>query len=180
MDGREGFRQTKLGWIPDDWEVIDTEKMLKNKKGAIKIGPFGSQLKKEFFVKNGYKVYGQENIFENDFSIGDRFVDSDRFNQLKTCQLEVGDFAISMMGTVGKCAIIPDSIQTGIMDSHLFRLQIDENVYDKNLLIHLFTSDMIKKLSVGGIMDGLSSKIVKSLRLTYFNNSNQQASEFRS
>jgi len=38
------------------------------------IGPFGSRLKKEFLVYIGYKLYEQENIYQNDFCFANKRV----------------------------------------------------------------------------------------------------------
>lgn len=162
------FKKTDLGHLPMDWDVVQTEDILKNSKGAIKIGPFGSQLKKDILVASGKKVYGQENVYNKDFDLGDRYITEAKFNELKSCELRSGDVVISMMGTVGKCTIVPKGIEQGIMDSHLLKLEIDEAKFDKNFLLHLIgESEIIKrqirKLSVGGIMEGLSSTIVKQL-----------------
>ncbi len=161
------FKETDSGQIPREWTVSTTEDLLIDQKGAIKIGPFGSQLKNIFFVPVGYKVYGQENVFLNNFSAGDHFINEERFSLLKSCELHAGDFVISMMGTIGKCSIVPSGIQKGIMDSHLLRLKIDETKFDKLFILHFFTSPnlqrQIKSLSVGGIMAGLSSKVIKRL-----------------
>ena len=140
-----------------------------NKDAGIKIGPFGSALKKELLVKWGYKVYGQENVFENDMEIGNRFISKNHFQRLKSCQLIEGDFVISMMGTIGQCMIIPHDFHEGIMDSHLLRMRVDEMILDKQYLIQIFKSkvviDQVKRLSVGGIMDGLSSSIFKRITI---------------
>lgn len=165
--GHTKFKETDIGQIPEEWSISNTDDLLIDQKGAIKIGPFGSQLKSTFFVTDGYKVYGQENVFRNDFSVGNHFINEERFNLLKSCELHEGDFLISMMGTIGKCAIVPAGIETGIMDSHLLRLKIDEKKFDKIFILHFFTSSnlqkQIKSLAVGGIMAGLSSKVIKRL-----------------
>ncbi len=154
--------------LPKEWQLVTIPDILLNQEGAMKIGPFGSQLKKDYFVENGFKVYGQENAFTKDFSIGNRYVDKARFNTLKSCELFAGDFIISMMGTIGKCAIVPETIEKGIMDSHLIRLQINEKKYQKELLSILIEEfpvikQQIVNLSVGGIMQGLSTKIIRQL-----------------
>lgn len=166
---KEGYKKTELGWIPREWRVIGTEEILIDEKNSIKIGPFGSQLKKEYLTNSGYKVYGQENVFRNDFNLGDRYIDQERYDLLKSSSLKPGDLVISMMGTVGKTAIIPNDIKKGIMDSHLIRLRVDEEVYNKKLLQQIIQNstlvkNQIKKLSVGGIMEGLSSTIIKQLK----------------
>ncbi len=99
--------------------------------------------------------------------IGERYISRDHYIQLKSCKIEKGDFLIFIMGTIGKCFIAPSETKEGIMDSHLLRLKLDPNKIDARLLIQMFQTriilDQISQLSVGGIMDGLSSKIIKRL-----------------
>ena len=151
------------------------------KPNGIKIGPFGSQLKKEILLFYGqYRVYGQENVYNHDFSLGDRYLSKEHFNRLNSCEIIPGDFVMSTMGTIGKCAIVPDSIQCGIMDSHLIRLRIDEKKINPNYLLQLFSdqyhylSDQTVRLAVGGIMDGLSVGIVSNLSVIYPENLDEQ------
>ncbi len=161
------FKDSPLGRIPKNWRVGNVETFIQNKKGAMKIGPFGSALKKDTMVPKGIKIYGQENIFVRDMNFGDRYITHEHFESLKSCELFPGDFIISMMGTIGKCMVVPDGIEKGIMDSHLLRLQLNLDVMDTDFLKHLFRSPLVlnqvNNLAVGGIMAGLSSKIVKNI-----------------
>ena len=133
----------------------------------MKIGPFGSALKKEYFVEEGIKVYAQENAFTGDFSMGDYFITEDKYKELKSCELYPGDLVISMMGTIGACAIFPKNAEKGIMNSHLLRLQFNNEVIPEYIMYLLRDSVLIRKqidrLSVGSIMSGLSSSVVKKL-----------------
>lgn len=150
-----------------DWEQRKVPELLKNSSSAMKIGPFGSALKKEYFVKEGVKVYAQENAFTGDFSIGDYYITEEKYKELQSCELYPGDLVISMMGTIGSCAIFPETAEKGIMNSHLLRLQFSNEVVPQYIMYLLRDSDLIKKqidrLSVGSIMSGLSSNVVKKL-----------------
>ena len=155
------------GWV----ECPITEVL---KTNGIKIGPFGSQLKKEMLLSDGvYRVYGQENVYEHDFNIGDRYLTREHFNRLNSCEILPGDFVMSTMGTIGKCAIVPATIRRGIMDSHLIRLRFDEKKVRSDYILQLFSdqfhylSDQTARLAVGGIMDGLSVGIVSRLNVIY-------------
>lgn len=163
----KGYKNTEIGVIPKEWEVNAIPEIIKSSNG-IKIGPFGSQLKKELLVKKGYKVYGQENVFKKDMSIGERFLSKKHFDKLKSCELLPGDFIISMMGTIGKSMVVPNNIEKGIMDSHLIRLRLNKKI-TTSYLLHFFSYNLllsqVSKLSVGGIMDGLSSTIVKRIQI---------------
>ena len=163
----------RLPGFSGKWRTEIIPEVLQKQEG-IKIGPFGSQLKKEYLLDDGpYRVYGQENVYAQDFSIGNRYLNRERFRQLQSCEVRPGDFLISTMGTIGKCAIVPNGIHSGIMDSHLIRLRINEQKLMPEYLLHLFSEELgylkgqTSKLSVGGIMDGLSTKIVNALNVLY-------------
>lgn len=164
----EGFKHTEVGEIPNDWDAAPITQVILESNG-IKIGPFGSQLKKELLTKEGFKVYGQENVYDKNMEVGTRYISREHFLKLNSCEIKAGDFLISMMGTIGKCMIVPKDFEQGIMDSHLIRLRLNSSKLNSELLLHFFSSNhlqaQVKKFSVGGIMDGLSSKIVKQLQI---------------
>lgn len=173
------FKQTEIGEIPEDWDVVNIQEVLVSSKDKLKIGPFGSQLKKEYLLETGlYKVFGQENIYSNNFDYCYRFLTREHFQNLQSCELNEGDFVISTMGTIGKCAVVPENAGIGIMDSHLVRLRLNQNI-DKDYFKYYFQSNIIqnqiKALSVGGIMDGLSTSIIKKLDVIKFSKPEQTA-----
>lgn len=159
--------EIRFAGFTDDWEQRKVTELLKNSSSAMKIGPFGSALKKEYFVEKGIKVYAQENAFTGDFSMGDYYITEDKYKELKSCELYPGDLVISMMGTIGVCAIFPENAEKGIMNSHLLRLQFNNEVIPEYIMYLLRDSALIRKqierLSVGSIMSGLSSSVVKKL-----------------
>ena len=170
--------RTRLSGFQDDWVEVPLVDALREK---VKIGPFGSQLKKETLLTQGeYKVYGQENIYARNFQIGDRYLIKEHFDRLSSCEIVPGDFLMSTMGTIGKCAIAPQGIKKGIMDSHLIRFRINEDILLPEYLLQLFSenytflSKQTERLAVGGIMDGLSVGIVNQLMLLMPSNINEQ------
>ena len=157
-----------LGEVPVHWEVSALRRKLRLFDG-IKIGPFGSQLKLEQMVPSGYKVYGQANVIAKDFAHGTKFVDQEKFNELSACVVLPGDLLVTMMGTSGRCACVPDEAVTGIMDSHLLRLRTNGslNVRFASLLIDEspYVKEQITVAGKGSIMHGLNSGMVKALVL---------------
>ena len=53
--------------IPQEWQIKQVRYLLKDGAEGIKIGPFGSALKLEDMVEEGFSVYGQENVIKKDF-----------------------------------------------------------------------------------------------------------------
>jgi type I restriction enzyme S subunit len=159
-----------LGEIPKHWEVKRFKFLLKDGYEGLKIGPFGSQIKSEKLSLSGnYKVYGQENVINQDFLLGYRYLEDELFEELSMYEIKANDLLITMMGTSGRCYIVPNNVQKGIMDSHLIRLRLS-NIYNLQFIRYLideseYVSYQIRILGKGSIMHGLNSSIIKSLEL---------------
>ena len=154
---------------PNGWEVRRLSEMAIRQKGAIKMGPFGSQIKKSEFVPTGIKVYGQENVIKNDFSIGNRFITLQKFKKLKSCEIHPGDILLTMMGTIGHIAIFPENAQKGIMDSHLIRIKLNKELVNPVYLRLLFKTSYLRHqletFGHGVVMKGLNATLVKNLKI---------------
>jgi len=160
-----------LGEIPAHWDVYALRRKLFRVAGSIKIGPFGSALKLEFMVREGFKVYGQEHVIARDFSRGNKYIDQEKFFGLAACEIRPQDILVTMMGSSGRSAVVPDGIERGIMDSHLLRIRLpDAELYPKFLALLIdeaeYVRDQIGTAGKGAIMHGLNSSIIKSIVLT--------------
>lgn len=159
-----------LGDLPSHWNEKQIRFLLKDGGEGIKIGPFGSALKLEDMVESGVRVYGQENVINKDFSLGKRMISDDKFKEMRIYQIFPNDLLVTMMGTSGKCELVPDDIDLGIIDSHLLRLRVNESEilprFFRLLIDECYeVENQIKVLGKGSIMHGLNSSIVKELRL---------------
>ena len=161
-----------IGKIPQHWKIKRLKNIICDAKDGIKIGPFGSALSNKIISGGPYSVYGQANLVNDDFSHTKNTINEKTYYALKAYQVVSNDICLSMMGTIGKCKIVPVNIKPGIMDSHLIKIRLDkvqmlskffEYVYDKDLSSICITEmQYVKK---GSIMDGLNTSIVKNLRL---------------
>jgi type I restriction enzyme, S subunit len=158
-----------IGEIPENWKINKLKHILLPDNDGMKMGPFGSQLKLEMMTMKGIKIYGQENVIYNDFNLGTRFIDDEKFKELKVYEIFSGDVVISTMGTVGNCRIVPESIEKGIMDSHLIRMRVSSKI--TNTFFSMILNDAsylfynLMKTSKGAIMTGLNSEIISNLQL---------------
>lgn len=156
-----------LGEVPEHWELKRISHLIRQSFDGMKIGPFGSQLTSQMLSDVGFKVYGQENVIANDFNRGERFISEDKFRELKVYEIKPEDILVTMMGTSGRCAIAPNDIKVGIMDSHLLRMRVTDVISPKflRLLIDesVYVAYQVRVLGKGSIMHGLNSSIVKEL-----------------
>ena len=157
-----------LGEVPEHWGVGTLRRKLRSYDG-IKIGPFGIQLKLEQMVESGFKVYGQGIVIARDFARCRKFIDQGKFDELSACAVRAGDLVVTMMGTSGRCAKVPDDAVPGIMDSHLIRLRttLDINRTFASRVIDEapYIKEQIEVVGKGSIMHGLNSGMIKDLLL---------------
>jgi len=156
--------------IPEGWETVSLSDCGDGIRPAIKAGPFGSALKKSSYVKDGYRVYGQEQVIANDFSVGDYFVDDERFSALRACAVHPGDVLISLVGTFGRVAIVPRNASPGIINPRLVRIAPDVSRIDSGYLAVYIQSPIVQKVLVetaqGGTMGVLNATTLSKLSVT--------------
>jgi len=130
--------------LPSGWEWGFIPDVVINDRYAIKRGPFGSSIKKDFFVPSGYKVYEQQHAINDDFSLGEYYVDEKKYNELKAFVVKPNDLIISCSGTVGKVAIAPPWMEPGIINQALLKLALNEEALTNSYFKILFPAFYMK------------------------------------
>lgn len=125
----DSYKPSGINWIgdiPSHWNIMPIKQICRSEKYAVKTGPFGSQLKGEDLRENGdIRVYNQRNVIDNDFSDVTSFVTSEKAKELDSFYTRPNDLLITSRGTIGKSAILPSSVEMGILHPCLIALRID-------------------------------------------------------
>ena len=154
---------------PKGWPMPPIEDVVAGDRNALKAGPFGSALKKEYYVDAGYKIYGQEQVISGDPNYGDYYIDEERYKQLENCAVQAGDVLISLVGTYGKLLIMPNKFEPGIINPRLMKITFDKGKVNPYYFQHFFQSDSLKKALAdnthGGTMDILNLGIVRKIKM---------------
>jgi type I restriction enzyme S subunit len=149
--------------------VRTVEDVASKEKHAIKAGPFGSSLKKEFYVKSGYKIYGQEQVIKNDFNYGDYYINEEKYKSLESCKIKSGDILISLVGSFGKISVVPEKFEPGIINPRLMKITSDQNIIYPEFLKEILSSksvqQQIKNVSHGGTMGIVNIGIIKKIKI---------------
>lgn len=149
------------------WETVQVENVASKEKNSIKAGPFGSSLKKEFYVEKGYKIYGQEQVIKDDMSFGNYYIDEKKYRELESCKVKEGDVLVSLVGTYGKISVIPKEFELGIINPRLMKISANKDIIRPDFLKFLLQSSHVEKQlkshSRGGTMDIINVGIIRKI-----------------
>ena len=165
------FKDSPLGRIPVEWEVRDLQSLLANVSSPMRSGPFGSALLKEELVESGVPLLGIDNVLPERFVPNfKRFVSPKKAVQLHRYRVRPRDLMITIMGTVGRCCVVPENIGEALSSKHIWTLSLNQDLYSPFLAclqinhspwVHVhFARD-----EQGGIMASIRSETLRTTRL---------------
>ncbi len=98
---------------------------------SIVRGPFGSALKKEFFVQPNettYKVYEQKHAIQKSATIGTYYITAEKFDELRRFECVAGDILMSCSGTMGELYQLPEGCEKGLINQALCKFTLNEKI----------------------------------------------------
>jgi len=121
---------------PMGWERVT----LNDVCSSIVRGPFGSALKKEFFVEpdeTTYKVYEQKHAIQKSASIGTYYITEEKYQELKRFECLPGDILMSCSGTMGELYQLPDGCEKGVINQALCKFTLNERILPICFLVYM-------------------------------------------
>ena len=158
------YRQSVLKYIFED-KIKSTdykEIPLKNlviPQGGLRRGPFGGSIKKSCFVSEGYKVYEQGNAIHDSIEYGKYFISQEKYEEMRSFQVQPHDLLVSCSGTVGCIMELPDKAPSGIINQALLRIRLNKAIISNAFFIQYFRAAVFQRkiISQGSAMQNLVS-----------------------
>ena len=155
----------------ESWPRMTVERLAAPRKGSMRTGPFGSDLRHSEFVDDGIAVLGIDNAVRNRFAWDERrYVTEGKYDKLKRYTVYPDDVIITIMGTTGRSAVVPGDIPTAITTKHLACITLNRDLAEPEFVSHAIHRHpaVLAQIGVshrGAIMPGLNLTLIKSLEL---------------
>lgn len=135
-----------IGEIGKKIKLVPLKYLLSSEEDDIKVGPFGSQLTGNDYIEEGYWVYNQRSVIDNNYKTNNTCISEAKYQSMRGFQVRTDDILITTRGTIGKISRVPPKHKEGIIHPCIIKFRIDEKKILYSLLQLLFNySDFIEK-----------------------------------
>lgn len=169
LDSRATMKNSGVAWlgeVPAHWGI----KRVKHLVRESIAGPYGSSLTKSMYSASGFRVYGQQQVILDDFSVGDYYISEKQFAEMSRYRVRTDDVLISVMGTIGRAAVVPQHAEPGIINPRLVLYRVVEQlVYSRYFQAFLNNPTSQRYFSLaaqGTTMEGLNMGSIGELYVT--------------
>lgn len=133
--------------IPSTWNFFSIKAIVQPNKTSLKRGPFGSALKKEFFIEKGVPVYEQGHAINDEPFRHRYFISDGKYEELKGFTAGPNDLIISCSGaTIGRICHLPENADIGIINQALLKISLNEKIILHKNFIIMFRSEIFQRL----------------------------------
>lgn len=170
IDGVKAAKQGAMDAVlSGSFEEVRLETLLAETRYPMRSGPFGSALLKSELQPEGIPFLGIDNVHVERFStVYRRFVAEEKYQELSRYTVYPGDVMVTIMGTVGRCCVVPPHVGTAISSKHVWTLTLDRDRYSPALLAWQINHsppvlEQLQGAAQGGIMSAISSATLRDL-----------------
>jgi len=151
-----------------EWPVVPIETLAAKQRRAMRTGPFGSNLLHSEFTEQGdVAVLGIDNAVRNQFAWGQRrFITNEKYKELENYRIYPNDVIVTIMGTIGRSAVVPDDIPLAINTKHLVAITVDRKRVNPTFLSYSIHSspyilNQFATKNRGAIKSALNLSLIK-------------------
>ena len=166
------FKDSPLGRIPMEWEVITLGAMLKRARGYLQTGPFGSQLHAHEYVHEGTPVIMPQDILNGQISTSViARIPERRANELHRHRLLPNDIVFSRRGDLSRAAGIGEREGGWICGTGCFLLRVSPDAIDSTWLANVYRHHHVQRQvetnAVGSTMPSLNNAVMENLIIAF-------------
>lgn len=176
----ELYKQSELGWIPKEWEVMHLGDALARLGGFLQTGPFGSQLHSYEYVSEGIPVIMPQDIISGEILENNiARITIQKTNSLARHRVRQNDVVFSRRGELSRVAAISTKEEGWVCGTGCFLLRCPIKYMDSQWLARQYRLPHVQKQvdakAVGSTMPSLNNNVMAGLVMIFTNNDEQVA-----
>ena len=141
MELKQGYKQTEVGVIPEDWDCVSIQSAASNTSNAIVGGPFGSDLTSSDYVYSGVPVVRGANLGSKMIGGSFVFVSTSKASALAANLARPQDLVFTQRGTLGQVSLVPDEpFESYLISQSQMKVSLDGARYGSEYVYHYFSS----------------------------------------
>lgn len=155
----------------NSWPSVPVGDLLADTRIPMRSGPFGSALLKSELTDTGIPLLGIDNVHAERFVPEyRRFISEAKYQELARYTVFPNDVMVTIMGTVGRCCVVPECVGRAISSKHVWTITLDKARYSPALLAWQINHEprvleQLRGSAQGGIMSAISSETLRNLRV---------------
>lgn len=131
------YKQSPLGWIPKEWDAVPLRKLVLDTYrypsyyGISYVETGVPEVRGECVQPDGTLSHANS---------GYRYVSEKTASRFPRVRLNPGDLVMTVRGTIGKFALVPEWLKGAVITANLLKLSPDQNVVAPSWLMHVLLS----------------------------------------
>ncbi len=166
---KPGYKRTEVGVIPEDWDAITIEDLVKKIGASILTGPFGTLLKANEYSTDGVPIISVGEIGEGTVKIKENTPKAppEVIKRLPQYILKTGDVVFARKGSVDRSSLIEPNQNGWFLGSDGMRLRLPSNVFPSYISLQIRSPDVRQWLvnnAIGTTMASLNQDILSKIQ----------------
>ncbi len=159
---KDGYKHTKLGWIPEDWNVIQLGNL------SLKIGsgktPKGGE---SVYKASGRPLVRSQNVGWGSLLLDDiAFIDEETHETFKGTEINEKDVLLNITGaSIGRCAVADKRVAKGNVNQHVCIIRANVTLipfFLSSFILSRKGQNLIDSFQAGGNRQGLNFEQIRS------------------
>lgn len=141
--------------------------VISKEKGAVRSGPFGSQLLHEEFVTSGVVAIGTRDVLTNRFEFRSGwYVTHEKYQTLQRYRVHPGDVLCTIVGaSIGRFCVVPDDIPLAFTTKHVQALTLNPSIADPHFVAYMLNFNRRSRASLFSQVEGSAQPSLNATKI---------------
>lgn len=168
VDAPHLYKESRMGWIPKQWEEVCLGEIARRSGGFLQTGPFGSQLHAHEYVSDGVPVIMPQDMVDGELSIRSiAQINQKKAVALSRHRVQLNDLVFSRRGDLSRCIAIEEEHLGWLCGTGCLLARLPGHEINGYWLALVYTQPSVQTqvmgLAVGSTMANLNTSILGAI-----------------